>query len=136
MRLLLDTHVLLWWLADDRRLKALERRAIADRNALVYVSAVTVWEIAIKRNLGRLDLDVELLEQELLSGGMIELPMKWRHAKVSAALPHHHEDPFDRMLVAQAQTEGLTLVSYDCEHDGGAVRPDLTPATNDFVSWH
>ena len=96
MRLLLDTHVLLWWLADDRRLKALERRAIADRDALVYVSAVTVWEIAIKRNLGRLDLDVELLEQELLS-----------------ALPHHHEDPFDRMLVAQAQTEGLTLVSHD-----------------------
>ena len=113
MRLLLDAHVLLWWLADDRRLKALERRAIADRNALVYVSAVTVWEIAIKRNMGRLDLDVELLEQELLSGGMIELPMKWRHAKVTAALPHHHEDPFDRMLVAQAQTEGLTLVSYD-----------------------
>ena len=112
MRLLLDAHVLLWWLADDRRLKALERRAIADRSALVYVSAVTVWEIAIKRNLGSLDRDVELLEQELLSGGMIELPMKWRHAKVTAALPHHH-DPFDRMLAAQAQTEGLTRVSYD-----------------------
>ena len=113
MRLILDTHVLLWWLADDRRLKGPERRAIADRDALVYVSAVTVWEIAIKRSLGRLDLDVEVLEQELVGGGMIELPMKWRHAKVAAALPHHHEDPFDRMLVAQAQAEGLTLVSYD-----------------------
>ena len=113
MRLILDTYVLLWWLADDRRLKGPERRAIADRDALVYVSAVTVWEIAIKRRLGRLDLDVEVLEQELLGGGMIELPMKWRHAKGAAALPHHHEDPFDRMLVAQAQSEGLTLVSYD-----------------------
>ena len=113
MRLLLDTHVLLWWLADDRRLKGPERRAIADRGALVYVSAVTVWEIAIKRSLGRLDLDVEVLEQELLSGEMIELPTKWRHAKATAALPHYHEDPFDRMLVAQAQTEGLTVVSYD-----------------------
>ena len=113
MRLLLDTHVILWWLADDRRLKGSERRTIADRDALVYLSAVTLWEIAIKRNLGRLDLDIELLEQELQGNGMIELPIKWRHAKVTAALPHHHEDPFDRMLVAQAQTEGLTLVSYD-----------------------
>ena len=113
MRLLLDTHVLLWWLADDRRLKAAERRAISDGGALVYVSAVTFWEIAIKRSLGRLDLDVEVLEQELEAGGMLELPVKWRHAKTTATLPHHHEDPFDRMLVAQGQTEGLTLVSYD-----------------------
>ena len=113
MRLLLDTHVLLWWLADDRRLKASERRAIADSDALVYVSAVTVWEIAIKRSLGRLDLDVEALEQELHAGGMLELSINWRHAKTTAALPHHHHDPFDRMLVAQAQTEGLTLVTYD-----------------------
>ena len=113
MRLLLDTHVILWWLADDRRLKGSERRTIADRDALVYLSAVTLWEIAIQRNLGRLDLDIELLEQELQGNGMIELPIKWRHAKVTAALPHHHEDPFDRMLVAQAQIEGLTLVSYD-----------------------
>jgi PIN domain nuclease of toxin-antitoxin system len=113
VRLLLDTHVLLWWLADDRRLKRTERRAISDGNALVFVSAVTLWEIAIKRSLDRLDLDVEVLEQELQAGGMLELPMNWRHAKTTAALPHHHQDPFDRMLVAQAQTEGLTLVSYD-----------------------
>ena len=113
MRLLLDTHVILWWLADDRRLRGPERHSIANRDALVYVSAVTLWEIAIKRNLGRLDLDVEVLEQELQAGGMLELPINWRHAKTTAALPHHHQDPFDRMLVAQAQTEGLTVVTYD-----------------------
>lgn len=113
MRLLLDTHVLLWWLADDRRLKESERRAIANPDAVVYVSAITIWEIAINRNLGRLDLDLEELDQALQGSGMIELALKWRHAKMTAALPHHHEDPFDRMLVAQAQTEGLTVVSYD-----------------------
>lgn len=113
MRLLLDTHVLLWWLADDRRLKSPERNAIADREALVYVSAATVWELAIKRALGRVDLDLETFEQELNAGAMIELPVKWRHAKATAALPRHHEDPFDRVLVVQAQSEGLVLVSYD-----------------------
>jgi PIN domain nuclease of toxin-antitoxin system len=120
VRLLLDAHVLLWWLADDRRLKSPERNAIADREALVYVSAATVWEIAIKRGLGRIDLDLETFEQELNAGAMIELPVKWRHAKVTAALPRHHEDPFDRVLVAQAQSEGLVLVSYDkafCKYD-------------------
>jgi PIN domain nuclease of toxin-antitoxin system len=113
LRLLLDTHVLLWWLGDDRRLKAQERRAIADQDTLVYVSAVTIWEIAIKRSLGRLEVDPETLERELETGGMIELPIKWRHAKGTAALPRHHDDPFDRLLVAQSQAEGLVLVSYD-----------------------
>jgi len=113
LRLLLDTHVLLWWLADDRRLKGPERRAIADAETLVYVSAATVWEIAIKKGLGRLDVDTEVLQRELESGAMIELPVRWRHAKSTGALPRHHEDPFDRLLVAQAQAEGLVLVSYD-----------------------
>ena len=84
MRLLLDTHVILWWLADDRRLKEAERRAIANPDALVYVSAITLWEIAIKRNLGRVDLDLEELDQELQDTGMIELAIRWRHAKVTA----------------------------------------------------
>ena len=113
MRFLLDTHVLLWWLGDDRRLKPPERRAIADRDALVYVSAVTMWEIAIKRSLRRLDVDLEALEREVEAGAMIELPIKWRHAKGTAALPRHHDDPFDRLLVSQAQSEGLVLVTYD-----------------------
>jgi PIN domain nuclease of toxin-antitoxin system len=113
VRLLLDAHVLLWWLSDDRRLKTSERRAIADRDALVYVSAVTIWEIGIKRNLGRLELDLEALEQELQASAMIELAIKWRHARATAGLPRYHDDPFDRLLVTQAQAEGLTIVSYD-----------------------
>jgi PIN domain nuclease of toxin-antitoxin system len=113
LRLLLDTHVLLWWLGDDRRLKTPERRALADRDSLVYVSAATVWEIAIKKGLGRLDVDTEVLEREMERGSMIELPVRWRHGKGTAALPRHHDDPFDRLLIAQAQAEGLTLVSYD-----------------------
>jgi len=113
VRLLLDTHVLLWWLADDRRLKVSERRAIADREALVYVSAASVWEIAIKRGLGRLEIDPEDLQREMDAGGLVELSIRWRHAKRTADLPRHHDDPFDRLLVAQAQAEGLVLVTYD-----------------------
>jgi PIN domain nuclease of toxin-antitoxin system len=79
----------------------------------VYVSAVSIWEITIKKGLGRLELDNEVLERELETGDMNELPVRWRHAKIAGALPTHHQDPFDRMLIAQAQTEGLTLVTYD-----------------------
>jgi PIN domain nuclease of toxin-antitoxin system len=113
VRLLLDTHVLLWWLADDRRLKLSERRAIGDRDALVYVSAASVWEIAVKRGLGRLEIDPEDLQREMDAGGLVELPIRWRHAKRITDLPRHHDDPFDRLLVAQAQVEGLAVVSYD-----------------------
>jgi len=111
--LLLDTHVLLWWLRDDRRLKPSERRAIADPKAVVHVSAATVWEIAIKKSLGRLDVDAEALEREMETGAMVELPVRWRHARAVAALPRHHDDPFDRMLLAQARMEALVVVSYD-----------------------
>jgi len=113
VRLLLDTHVLLWWLRDDRRLKPSERRAIADPKAVVHVSAATVWEIAIKKSLGRLDVDAEALEREMETGAMVELPVRWRHARAVAALPRHHDDPFDRMLLAQARMEALVVVSYD-----------------------
>jgi PIN domain nuclease of toxin-antitoxin system len=79
---------------------------------------VSVWEIIIKKGLGRLELDTEVLERELETGDMNELPVRWRHAKIAGALPKHHQDRFDRMLVAHAQSEGLTLVSYD-----GAFQP-------------
>ena len=113
MRLLLDTHVLLWWLGDDRRLKNPERVAIADAEASVYISAATLWEIAIKKQSRRLDVDVDALEREVAAGAMVELPVRWTHATTVADLPRHHDDPFDRMLLAQAQVEGLVLVSYD-----------------------
>jgi len=113
VRLLLDTHVVLWWLADDRRLRSPEREAIADPESVAHVSAATVWEISIKRRIGRINLDDDVFVRQLETEGFVELPVRWRHARTAAALPRHHDDPFDRMLVAQAQMEGLSLVSYD-----------------------
>ena len=130
MRLLLDTHVLLWWLGDDRRLKNPERAAIADAETLVYISAATLWEIAIKKQSRRLEVDVDALERELTAGAMVELPVRWSHANAVAGLPRHHDDPFDRMLLAQAQVEGLVLVSYDARlrQYGVALLPRLQPS--------
>ncbi len=113
MNLLLDTHVFLWWLSDDRKLTAPVRTAIERDNASVYVSAASAWEIAIKTALGKLkprDLDVVA---ELEGGGFLALPISARHAQEAGRLPRHHADPFDRMLVAQARVEGLALVTYD-----------------------
>lgn len=113
MKLLLDAHALLWWMADDRRLGPEARAAVSDAASVVLVSAATVWEIEIKRRLGRLDMgDADLIEQ-LVAEGFVELPISSRHTRQAAHLPPHHEDPFDRMLVAQALLEGLTCVSKD-----------------------
>ncbi len=113
MRLLLDTHALLWWTVDDKRLKKGEREAIADEDALVWVSAASVWEISIKANLGRIEIDKVALKEEIDRNNFLELPILWQHAEAAGSLPRHHDDPFDRMLIAQAQTEQLLLVSYD-----------------------
>ncbi len=112
MRLLLDTHVLLWWLANDPCLGAEARAAIADPDAEVMVSAASAWEIAIKKALGRLDAPDDL-ETQLTRHRFAPLPVAVRHALLAGALPRHHDDPFDRMLVAQAQIEGLTIVTRD-----------------------
>lgn len=112
MRLLLDTHVFLWWLSDDPRLDADRRRAIADPDALVHVSAASIWEIAIKEALGRIEVGEDFGE-EIERGGFLELPVSAAHALAAGRLPRHHADPFDRMLVAQAREEGLALVSRD-----------------------
>ncbi len=112
MRLLLDTHALIWWFTADRRLRATERPAIADPEAVVYVSAAAIWEIAIKASLGRIEVKGDLA-QEMEESAFLELPIRWGHARAAGALPRHHEDPFDRMLIAQARVESLTLVSYD-----------------------
>ncbi len=113
MRLLLDTHVLLWWLADDPSLPRIMRNAIADPSVEALVSAVTAWEIAIKRALGRLDFPVDELDLILKDNGFKPLPITTAHAVAAGALPRHHADPFDRMLVAQAACESLTLASVD-----------------------
>ncbi len=113
MRLLLDSHVYLWWLADDARLSERARRAIADSRSIVHVSAATVWELAIKAALGRLDTGGADLADEIAANGFVELPITARHAAQSGGLPRHHDDPFDRMLIAQAQSEELVLVTRD-----------------------
>lgn len=113
MRLLLDTHTLIWWLTDDKRLGSAERDAIANGETIVHVSAANLWEISIQASLGRIDVDVDEMTARLKENAFVELPISWSHAVRAGSLPRHHEDPFDRMLIAQAQEEQLILVSYD-----------------------
>lgn len=111
MTLLLDTHVILWWQRDDRRLSRAARRAIATAD-IVWVSAVSGWEVAIKSGLGRLRLD-EPFSALLGADDFTELPMTLAHAARLQQLAPHHSDPFDRMLVAQALAERATILSHD-----------------------
>jgi PIN domain nuclease of toxin-antitoxin system len=112
-RLLLDTHAFLWWLSDNPKLKRRAREAIADNTSLVHVSAATIWEIAIKAQLGRLDPGTDRIDQEIPANNFVELPISAQHALRAGNLPPHHHDPFDRMLVAQAQIEDLIMVTHD-----------------------
>lgn len=111
MRLLLDTHALLWWLADEG-LSAPPRQAIADPANTVFVSAVSAWEISIKKSLGKLSAPDDL-EQQVQSGGFLPLAITIAHGVTAGELDRHHDDPFDRMLIAQARLEGLTIVTRD-----------------------
>lgn len=111
-RLLLDTHVLLWWLADDRKLKANVRAVLAAPENLVFVSAASVWELRIKEGLGKVDLPADF-EEVLDAQSFEQLSVTAKHAHALRGLPLHHRDPFDRMLVAQATLEGLTIVTHD-----------------------
>jgi PIN domain nuclease of toxin-antitoxin system len=121
VRLLLDTHVFLWWITDDPRLGASTRTLIADPGNALWWSVASSWEVATKAALGRLALaapaEVLLPAQRALHGVSL-LSVEERHVLVSAGLPRHHADPFDRLLVAQALCEGLTLVSYDAMVEG------------------
>lgn len=111
MRLLIDSHVALWWLEDSPRLGATCRDAIVNADD-VYLSVVTPWELGIKRALGKLAFPEDLTSQ-LLSHGFSGLQIVKAHAERAAVLPLHHRDPFDRMLIAQAQIEQLQLVTAD-----------------------
>ena len=115
MRLLLDTHIYLWWLADDPLLPEVARLAIGDRRSVVHVSAASLWEISMKVALGRLEVGDTDLVEEIAANGFVELPVSASHATLAAALPPHHDDPFGRMLVAQAKAEGLTLATASPE---------------------
>ena len=112
MNYLIDTHVFLWMLAEPSRLKSAVRKVIVDPRCAVHVSAVTALEIAIKMSLGKLEAP-DCLVQEIQSRGLLELPLRYQHGETMRTLPPHHADPFDRMLIAQAQNEGLTIITHD-----------------------
>ena len=111
MRLLLDTHVVLWWLTDDPALSD-DIKARLDHDPDVYVSAATIWELAIKQAVGKLTAPVDLPER-IRDCGFAALAISFEHAITAGRLPLIHRDPFDRMLVAQAQCEDLTLATRD-----------------------
>jgi PIN domain nuclease of toxin-antitoxin system len=116
MRLLLDTHALMWWLDEDPALSARARAAIADRDNTVAVSAASAWEISTKYRLGKMP-QAETVAADvggtIADEGFIELPVTVLHGQRAGELPGHHRDPFDRMLIAQALAEELILVSKD-----------------------
>jgi len=120
VRLLLDTHAFLWWLGNDRKLGPRSREAIADGENVVYVSAATAWEVAVKRRSGKLVAPGDI-GGWMAASSFEPLPIEVEHAVAAAELPLHHKDPFDRMLVAQAQIEDLTLVARDDEIEKYAV---------------
>ncbi len=111
-RLLLDTHVVLWWLSDDQRLGHEARRLIANPGNHVAVSAASVWEMAIRSSIGKLSVP-DGLEEAILECGFKPLAITMEHAARVGELPLLHRDPFDRMLIAQAQIEGLELLTAD-----------------------
>ena len=115
MKFLLDTHVLLWAAAQPKRLPAKARRLLSDHQNQLLFSAASLWEIAIKRGLRRKDFQVDprLLRRGLLDNGYFELPILSAHVVAIDVLPAIHKDPFDRLLVAQAAVEGLTLLTLD-----------------------
>lgn len=116
MRLLADTHALLWWLADESPLSVNARVALSSPDNEVYVSAVTAWEIAIKSRRGKLQYpqqDVARLGETIAADGFRPLPLALPHALRAGGYPQPHGDPFDRMLAAQCEIEGLVLVTRD-----------------------
>jgi PIN domain nuclease of toxin-antitoxin system len=114
VQLLLDTHALLWWLDNHKALSMKSLAAIKDGGNTIFVSAATAWEISIKRALGKLRAP-DALEEALEANRFLQLPISVHHALVAGDLPRQHDDPFDRMLVAQAQVENLIVITHDSQ---------------------
>ena len=120
MRLLLDTHALVWWFTDDSKLSSTVRQIIADPGSVILVSAASAWEIATKFRLGKMpsvSLIVSDIEGYVRAEGFLPLPVTLRHAQMAGGLPGPLRDPFDRMLIAQALEEGSTLASNETAFD-------------------
>ncbi len=120
MRILLDTHTVIWWVDQDHRLGEAARSAIADPSNELFLGAATVWEIAIKVGLGKLTLSMPYLswmKQAITDLAATLLPVTVEYASAQAGLPLHHRDPFDRLLVAQARVENMPLISGDAIFD-------------------
>jgi PIN domain nuclease of toxin-antitoxin system len=125
MRLLLDAHAFLWFLEGSEQLSAPARGVIEDPANEILVSVATLWEIAIKHSLGRLELQkpfAELIPEQLTTNGFELLPVELSHISKVAALPFHHRDPFDRLIIAQALVEEMPIVGRDAEFDRYAVK--------------
>lgn len=115
MKYLIDTHVLIWFSEDSKRLPTRIKAILEDNASDVYVSHATIWEMAIKMSLGKLNLRYSLAEwEQVLSKNAITLlPNSLRHYQALLSLPHHHQDPFDRLIIAQGIAEDLTVISHD-----------------------
>ncbi|NKB86619.1 MAG: PIN domain-containing protein [Acidobacteria bacterium] len=113
MRVLLDTHTVLWWLTDSPQLSARARRLITNGGTVAFVSAASLWEISIKESAGRLDTGEVDLPEEFAHANFLDLAISGRHAWEAGRLPRHHGDPFDRIIAAQALAEGLVCVTRD-----------------------
>ncbi|AFZ47776.1 PilT protein domain protein [Cyanobacterium stanieri PCC 7202] len=112
MKFLLDTHILLWWLANEPKLSSPIRAVISNPDNSIFVSAATVWEMSIKKSLGNLSVPNNLLEK-LKDNNFIILDITAEHGLTVTDLPFYHKDPFDRMLIAQATIESLTIITLD-----------------------
>ncbi len=122
MNYLLDSHTFLWWVDDSRQLSDISREIIHDGSNRIFLSLASQWEIGIKVSIGRLEFPMDQLEDTVEQNGFELLAMTTKHIIESTSLPMHHRDPFDRMLIAQARLESLTLISKD------AVFPDYDVA--------
>lgn len=125
MKLLLDTHALIWLAEDDDQLSHVAQAALEDLNNSVFYSLASIWELAIKISVGKLKMSMKLqgdFERLLVQNGLNELAIDFDHVAQVATLPFHHRDPFDRLLVVQARHEGMALVSHDAALDDYGVK--------------
>jgi PIN domain nuclease of toxin-antitoxin system len=121
MRILLDTHAVLWWLVDDPALGENARSQIAEPDNVILVSTASLWEIAIKQGLGKIEANIAEIEGAIAAQGMLRLGIDADHLIELVSLPHIHRDPFDRMLVAQARAENVPLMTADGDIAGYSV---------------